>query len=413
MRLPTISTYRNQVQQLSKTYDNISRIQDQVSSGKKFSRTSENPVAGQHIKSINNFISRIESYNNNLSLSENRAAVMDSNIGQAISRIDRALELVQQAKNGGLTDDNRSNIAEEIKSILQEVLNIANTRDTNGEYIFSGFNSNIQAFSKTAGQYQYQGSTEGSQIEIGEGVQVLYNESGQRVFGNIKNGNGEYSISSDTLNNTGSGQLNKIDITNHSLTPQSYTITMVTNSAGDLAYEVTGSNSGQMIPTPPLISPADAPTFVKGESIEIDGGILANISGSPNDGDVFYIQPSTSQNVFKTLENIVEALTIPNTNEKNKADMGQALNQELMSLKGSFDHLVLMQTEAGNRAKLIENQNEVNSRLTFDQQKLLSHLSDTDMSVAVSELTQQLSILELSQQSYMRIQNTLFGLLSR
>ena len=304
-------------------------------------------------------------------------------------------------------------LAEEIKSIQQEILNIANTQDTNGEYIFSGYNSNIPAFSKISGQYQYHGSTEGNQIEIGEGVKVLHNESGQRVFGNIKNGNGAYSISSDVLNNTGSGLLNKIDITNHTLAPETYTITMVTNGSGELAYEVSGSISGQITPEPPLSSPNDAPAFQKGEAIDIHDGIMANITGSPQDGDKFYIKPSNAQNVFETLENIVNALNIPNSNEKNKADMNQTLNQELMSLRGAFDHLVLMQTEAGNRAKLVENQKEVNSQLTFDQQKLLSRLSDTDMSVAVSELTQQLSILELSQQSYMKIQNTLFGLISR
>jgi flagellin-like hook-associated protein FlgL len=54
MRLPTITAFNNQMQQMSTNLQNISTYQQQISSGKKLKYSSDDPVAGERIKNINN-----------------------------------------------------------------------------------------------------------------------------------------------------------------------------------------------------------------------------------------------------------------------------------------------------------------------------------------------------------------------
>jgi flagellar hook-associated protein 3 FlgL len=391
--------------------EQIKKLQNEVATGKKLARASDDPVASSQIKAINNYISRVESYKANTNLAESRTAIVDSNLDQAIGRVGRAVELTQQANNDTLTDGDRANIAAEMESILEEITNIANMQDVNGNYIFSGFNVNSTPYTKEAGAFVYKGSSESYNIDIGEGVQVLYNDSGFRVFGDIRSGNGTYSIASDSAN-IGAGVLSSAQVTDNAIAPEDYTITMVTNGAGKLAYHITGSSSGQVIPIPPATVPADAPEYVPQESIQFNG-VQTSLSGSPAVGDSFYITQSKPQSIFTTLDALITTLKSPKDSEKAKADYHQVLNEQLASLQGGHEHLVLKQTEAGNRGKLIENQIGVNEQLIFDEQGLLSNLSDADLSKSISALTQQLSILEISQQSYVKIQNTLYRLLQR
>ena len=229
MRLPTISQFKNEVAQMAKQHEKVSILQAQVSSGKKLLKPSDDPLVASRIGSVSDYIDRLKSYEVNTTLAENRLLMVNSSLQQGIDLSSRAQELVVRAQSETLNNRDRQNIAEELKSVLDRMVMVANTQDSHGEYIYNGFQVNTPAYSLEGGEYHYQGGYEGYSIEIGDRTQVLYNDSGFQVFGNIKSGNGFYSIAADALNNTGTGYLNAVSVQNSQdlLAVDDYSLKMV------------------------------------------------------------------------------------------------------------------------------------------------------------------------------------------
>ncbi len=58
-----------------------------------------------------------------------------------------------------------------------------------------------------------------------------------------------------------------------------------------------------------------------------------------------------------------------------------------------------------SRINAIEQQSSVNEALSFSLEKSISEISDLDYAEAITRLTQQLTGLEASQQTFTRVQN--------
>ena len=107
------------------------------------------------------------------------------------------------------------------------------------------------------------------------------------------------------------------------------------------------------------------------------------------------------QNIFETLEQFaldLEAGTISATIE---ADVALAM-----------DHLAGFRAQNGARQNAIDSRRVLNDVIVYQGQKMLSSIEDLDYAEAVSRLNLQLTELEASQQSFLRIQNlSLFNFL--
>ncbi len=92
----------------------------------------------------------------------------------------------------------------------------------------------------------------------------------------------------------------------------------MSNSASELAYTVVGATTGQIIPALPGAVPADAPAYVDGSTISFSGVEIA-INGTPQVGDDFQVVPSGGETLFSTVQNIITALSSPDSTLKQQA----------------------------------------------------------------------------------------------
>ena len=402
MRLPTISQFKNQMHLMSTQYDKVAELRVQMATGKKLQSSSDDPVLASQIQSIEAYIERLNSYEVNTSFAKSRMTLSTTAMAEGSDLVLQAQDLLVQAQNDILADTDRSAIAVQLQGILDSMMAVANTQDASGEYIFNGFQAKVQAYIQIDDTFQYQGSYNGYSVAISEQTDIQYSESGYAVFGDIKSGNGSFSVASDTVNNTGTGVLNPVTITG-AVVEDDYTLTMVTNGAGDLAYQVVGAVTGQVIPAPPLAIPTDAPEFVAGGTITFNG-ITTTLNGSPDLGDTFTINQSTPQSVFQTMQNIIDALNTSTTTTKSRADRNQILFEQASSLTGAFSHIVEQTSILGERAAILSIQTERNASAVIDQKIFLQTIADVDLAEVVSDLTLQLTALEMTQQSYTKIQ---------
>lgn len=411
MRVPTSLFFKDKMALVTSHYERLSKLIEQQSTEKKLLAVSDDPVLAGRIKMVEEYISELDSYKQNEVIVANRAKLFQSSIGGAVATTDQIKLALQRAGSDLISDDERKALAGTLKAYMNNLLNAANAKDSNGEYIYSGYNANTQPYLMQNGAYTYQGTMNSTLVNIGQYASALYNESGHTVFGDIPMGNGKFIVNGGS-GNTGTAVTTAGTVTNISAyVEDNYTISFVTNAAGRLAYTVTGATSGQVIPSPPGTIPADAPDYVNKGDITFNG-LSLNISGTPNVGDTFNIVPSSNQNVFDALQSAINLLETPIGSDKTKmAAYHQSLNQIRGTMDQAFSHFVGYQSEAGIRGRMIDDQVALNAKLRLDHEVMRKELADPDMLDITSEISRQTLFLQSTMESYKLIEKALIEIL--
>jgi len=95
----------------------------------------------------------------------------------------RITELTVQGGNDTLASEDRAVIAAEVKALRDELLNLANTQDINGNYIFSGNKVQAPAFVEgSSGVVTYNGDHGRLQINVSDVRRLSINTIGPELF---------------------------------------------------------------------------------------------------------------------------------------------------------------------------------------------------------------------------------------
>lgn len=137
MRISQGMISNNMLRNISGSYGNLNKYMNQLSSGKKINRPSDDPVIAMKGMGYRSQLSNIQQYERNLGEVNNWL----NNTGEAMDEVTQILhrlnDLTLQASNGTNSDEDRANIGEESEQLLEQLLNIANTR-VNDKYLFNG-----------------------------------------------------------------------------------------------------------------------------------------------------------------------------------------------------------------------------------------------------------------------------------
>lgn len=307
---------------------NLNQTQEQVSTGKRVNRPSDDPVAAARILKLDQEVGRIETYQRNVGLAENRLQLEESSLESMVDIIQRVRELTVQAGNGSLTANDRQSISAELKQRLQELASQANTQDSAGSYIFSGFQGENPAFAKNInGDWVYQGDEGQRKLEIDDGVNVPISDHGKDLFVNVPAGGPTFFTESGEDNSAGarisSGVvLDPQLVKDFSPNDLKVSVVKVTGEPG-LRYRVTDRESGDLVfpvvdepeadPAPPDLGWEDnyseletTASYTSGGSIRVNG-MQFEITGAEA-GDEFFVNTSEKQSIFRSIEKLIYGL---------------------------------------------------------------------------------------------------------
>jgi Flagellin and related hook-associated proteins len=165
------------------------KLQAQLGSGQKLSRSSDNPVAASRLRTL----SRQESISSIDTTNANRAnadlSLADSAMSSMGSAIIRAQELAGQASNSTLTDEQRGAIAVEMDQIFQDLVALANSRASNGQALFGGEAAGDAYSIDASGNAVYIGTASSGDLPIGDGQTVGRSMTGPQIL-NFTDANG-------------------------------------------------------------------------------------------------------------------------------------------------------------------------------------------------------------------------------
>jgi flagellar hook-associated protein 3 FlgL len=186
MRISTSTIFERGVGAMLDQQDKLSKTELQLATGNRLLSPSDDPTAAARILDLNRQIETVSQYQRNIEQTTARLNLEDATLDGAGNLLQRVRELTVQAANDTYDPANRTAIAYEIEQLRDELLGLANTRDANGEYIFSGYLGDTPAFTESGGAVSYTGDQGQRMIRISFGRQIADGDNGYEVFGRIQ-----------------------------------------------------------------------------------------------------------------------------------------------------------------------------------------------------------------------------------
>ncbi|MCG8398453.1 flagellar hook-associated protein FlgL [Bacillus atrophaeus] len=140
MRVTQGMIQQNSLRYIGSSYAKLDKLQSQVSSGKKISKASDDPIVAMKSLKYNTQLSQVKQYQSNASQAFTWLENTETNITEGIDVLSKVRDLVVKAKNGQNGEVELKSIGVEVNQLKEQLLNIANTQ-VNGRYIFNGTNS--------------------------------------------------------------------------------------------------------------------------------------------------------------------------------------------------------------------------------------------------------------------------------
>lgn len=135
----------------------IQRLQDQLSSGRRFVLPSESPTAATQTLALQKLDERRNSFQNNISTVQGALGATDQALASLSDTLNTARGLLQAGVGDQTSSAERSGLAQEAASLIQSALLAMNT-SYNGRYIFAGSQTDQVPFAVQAdGSIRYQG----------------------------------------------------------------------------------------------------------------------------------------------------------------------------------------------------------------------------------------------------------------
>ncbi len=181
MQISTSLFYDNAASRLSKMSERASVLQTQIATGKKIQKTSDDPNAAAQLAELDRKDADAEVYGSNLTLADSLLTQADSVLGQIDKQLDRATQLVTQAGNGTQTDATRKILGNEISSIIDAIVGLANTNNVRGQPLFGTPDGTKAVTRNNDGTFTY-AVTNVSEVPIADGQTIQATESASRVF---------------------------------------------------------------------------------------------------------------------------------------------------------------------------------------------------------------------------------------
>jgi flagellar hook-associated protein 3 FlgL len=398
MRISTAQAQDQMVQTMLDKQGQLARTQQQLATGQRRLTPADDPTAAVRSLALDRALDRLTTYARNGDLAQARLQAEEDALAAMGDILLRARELALQANTAAQDGISRGAIATEMKALEEQLLDLANRRDAQGEFLFGGYQSRQTPFQRDAsGAVLYSGDAGQRLVSIGSNRLVAVSDSGERVLLMARDGNGMFRTAVDPAN-TGTGRIDAGSVLDRAAwVPDTYTLEM---TAPD-QYEIRDSG-GTLVA---------AGAYVADSAISFNG-IQVSLSGSPQAGDRFEIRPSSHQDIFRTLTQVTQATSHLADGPAQSARHISALGRGIEEIDQALNHLQTIATEVGSRLATLDQQREINADETLDLQSLRSELNDLDYAEAIGRLNLQALALQAAQQSYLKLQGlSLFSLM--
>lgn len=187
MRLSTNIIYQ---QNMDAVLDGQNRFQAtglQLSTGSKVSKPSDDPLAASQAVLVRQAQSENSQFSVARTFANQSMSQEESILSSVTSTIQDAQTLIVQAGDGSLSDDDRSSLATKLESLKSQLVNMANSTDGVGRYIFAGYKSDTAPYTQdpTTGAVTYSGGDTAITQQVDASRTMTINHTGNQIFNSL------------------------------------------------------------------------------------------------------------------------------------------------------------------------------------------------------------------------------------
>ncbi|MGY0624494.1 MAG: flagellar hook-associated protein FlgL, partial [Paraglaciecola chathamensis] len=398
MRISTGQLYDRSIRAVLDNQDDLSDVQQQLSTGKKLLRPSDDPVGSAQVIRLTEEIDLINQYNKNNNLLTNSIEQEETILGNVTDNIQRARQLMIQAGNGILDVDDRKAIAIEIGQIRDQIFDAMNSQSANGEYIFAGYQSATPAFSYNAGasgnKYAFEGDEGLNEIRISNTFSLAMNNSGQTVFEDVyarldSQITSSSGVASASTRISTQNEFDQFHSQNYDPVVAANNEFQISISAAD-QVTITNVGTGAVVGTQPFIS--GEPFEFKGQEFTIEGVVGDTVN--------YALQKPEKKNIAETLNDFYNSLNDENISDQ---DYAQAISDALIGVDNSLTSIADSISLLGGKLNVAQSVFASNLDLEISNKTARANIEEVDYAEAVSELSKQEAALQAAQATFAKV----------
>lgn len=420
MRISTNQVFLNNINNLSNANSALFKTQQQIATGKKVLQPSDDPLASAQIIKLKKEVARTDQFQGNIDVSNRRLALEEITLNQLFTEGVRLKELTIQAGDGVLTKSDQAALATEVDEIIQQMLGLMNTKDVQGEYIFSGFKGETRTYEydEASQQYQYQGDSGQRYIQIGPDNKIASTDAGQKLFEQVAGvvmpvagatTDGINPVTPDLIAATYVKDFKAFDSAVASGTAP-FSVSVEEDGSGNYLLKVTGDDGEDVFSAdePPVNLTQDGVAVAAGDRLQF-GGVEIKVGNLPASGsNTTYTQQINGERERENILNVALELrnglnNVDYTTEDGKAALDQLIGKTLTALEGTQDVNIRARGSIGARMNALEQQEMVNEDYQLFTKQALSSFEDLDYNEALSNFALQQATLQAAYSSFSQI----------
>lgn len=183
-RVPTLLSSQLLLSSLSRTNVELLTIQQQMASGKRVTRYSDDPIAAGTIATLRQRLAISSQVQWNLGQAQASLDQLDRSLGEASSLVLEAKDIASSQIGVTSSEAQRSTMAVTIDGMLSSLFRMANTQ-SNGLYIFGGSTATRAPMVEAHGGYRYIGRGSGLLAQLGSASDIPITVGGDNAIGEL------------------------------------------------------------------------------------------------------------------------------------------------------------------------------------------------------------------------------------
>ncbi|SAL02123.1 flagellar hook-associated protein FlgL [Caballeronia ptereochthonis] len=401
MRISSSQYFNMNVASMSDQQSSLASMYQQISSGKRILTASDDPLGAAQAVQLTMKSGALAQYGTNQTAALSSLQQEDSTLGSVSNALQSIQTQIVHAGDGSLNDADRTSIANTIQGLRDQLFGLANTTDSNGNYIFSGLKGGAAPFSNDPSGVgtTYSGDLGQRTVQISEGRSIPVGDTGVSIFRSVSPTESN-PVSSAGGSNSGTATIGPVSVTDTSNAGNAskYTITFsISQTDGTTSYSVTSDPADNTLP-------ADVP--YTGKTDITLGGQKVTIDGTPGNGDTFTVQPAATDNndIFATLDNIVNALKQTTGSPAAQAALTNALTTASTKVNNTFNNVLAAQTVVGGREQEVQSTQTAMQTSQTQTASDIANLTSIDLVSSISQYELTQTSLQAAQMAFSQIQ---------
>lgn len=381
-RIANFHHYNSVSNDMNRQQIKVQENQQQLASGKRLLTAGDDPVASIYIQNFDQQNTQIDQSVKSITMARNRLNNEEAAITEVENLLDDAKRKSMMMVNGSLSTDDRVAHKQDMQGVFDSFMNLANSRDESGNYVFAGTQYSQQPFFRdNNGDVAYVGDSYQRMAKIAPSVDVPINDAGDKLFLEVANPFGDYQP--DYALESGSLLLLSQAKNGNDADQSEYRVDFSTSS-GDTSYEL--YQDGALVSTAPF----DPHKGIQWNTLQVD------LKGEIKDGDSIALNRQENVSVFDAFKRGIEL----SDSDVSDASATAELHQVAEELAQGFKHINRARSEVGTRLQTLDRQEDMHQDFKIVMNEARGTLEDLDYATAVIELNQNMMALQASQQAF-------------